>query len=404
MPIEPLPVMPEPVMPEPVMPEPVNPNSPLWLYASLGVLVFLNVYAPQSLLPLLAKEFKVGPAAVGAVVGMTMLAMALTSPLVGILADRWGRRKTIIWAFGLLTLPALLAALAPSLVWLNAARFGQGLLIAGVLVAINAYIGEEVHFAARGRALSAYVTGTIFGGFLGRFLAGIVANQSHWHAVFWGLMFTCTLGWVLARQLPPELNFRPQQNSLEVWQGLKIHLKNGPLLATCAVGFLILFTLVGTFNTLTLYLSGPPYGLNTAQTGLIFTVYLLGVVITPVAGPLLALRGPSLALILAVSLSVLGLLLTLLQPLPWIIAGISAASCGVFLTQSLALAAVQRQTVQARSLASGLYHFAYYGGAACASLVAGHVFEWGTWSAVVALVILSMILAGVAGVLGWRGS
>lgn len=372
------------------------------LLAALGTLVFLNVYAPQSLLPVLAQEFQVGPAQIGVVVGATMLAMALASPLMGVLADGLGRRRTVIWAFGLLSFPAVLAAFAPTLHTLSAARFVQGLLIPGVMVSLTSYIGEELPPQTRARALTAYVTGTVLGGFLGRFESGVVAGWWGWHASFWVLALASVLGCLLALRLPPEQQFRPHRDPRTVISGLGAHLKNTELLATCAVGFLILFTLVGTFNTLTLRLAAPPYHLNSAQAGTIFAVYLLGVVITPVAGPLLAVRGPRFALLSAVTASVLGLLLTLSAPLPLIIAGVAAGACGVFLAQSAALSAVQRSVHSARSLAAGLYHLAYYGGAAAASLVAGQVFEAGAWPALVALVVGSMSLAGLVGTLKWK--
>ncbi len=375
---------------------------PPLLFAALGTLVFLNVYAPQSLLPLLAHEFHAGAAQVGAVIGATMLAMALASPLVGVLADAVGRRRTVIWAFALLSLPAVLAVFAHNLPWLTAVRFLQGLFIPGVMVALNAYVAEEVPLTGRARALTSYVTGTVLGGFLGRFLAGLVAHWSSWHGAFWMLALSSLAGFFLARQLPQEHAFQSSSDPRAILGHLNGHARNRGLLATCGVGFLILFTLVGVFNTLTLRLAGAPYHLNTAQTGLIFAVYLLGVVVTPSAGPLLAARGPRVALLSAVTASVLGLLLTLAAPLPLIVAGVAAGACGVFLSQSAALAAVQRSVTEARSLATGLYHLAYYGGAAVSSVVTGHVYEAGGWPAVVRLVVGSMVLAGVIGTLGWR--
>ncbi|WP_291425792.1 MFS transporter [Deinococcus sp.] len=372
------------------------------LFAALGTLVFLNVYAPQSLLPLLAREFHAGAAQVGAVIGATMLAMALASPLVGVLADAVGRRRTVIWAFALLSLPAVLAVFAHNLPWLTAVRFLQGLFIPGVMVALNAYVAEEVPLTGRARALTSYVTGTVLGGFLGRFLAGLVAHWSSWHGAFWMLALSSLAGFFLARQLPQEHAFYPSSSPRAILGHLQDHGRNRGLLATCGVGFLILFTLVGVFNTLTLRLADAPYHLNTAQTGLMFAVYLLGVVVTPSAGPLLAARGPRVALLSAVTASVLGLLLTLAAPLPLVIAGVAAGACGVFLSQSAALAAVQRSVTQARSLATGLYHLAYYSGAAVSSVVSGHVYEAGGWPAVVWLVVGSMVLAGMIGTLGWR--
>ncbi len=376
--------------------------SPL-LFAALGTLVFLNVYAPQSLLPLLSREFRVGAAEVGTVVGATTLAMALASPFVGVLADALGRRRVVVWAYALLVLPAVAAVFAPTLGTLNLARFAQGLLIPGVMVALNAYIAEEVPPAGRARALTAYVTGTVLGGFLGRFLAGLVADVQSWHAAFWLLALASLAGWGLARTLPREAGFTPRRDPRAVAAGLGAHLRNPALLTTCAVGFLILFTLVGLFNTLTLRLAESPYALTTAQTGGVFAVYLLGVVITPLAGPFLAARGPRTALLTAVGASLAGLLLTLAAPLPLVVLGVAAAACGVFLSQSAALAAVQRSVTGARSLATGLYHSAYYGGAALASVVAGQVFAARGWVGVAALVMGSMALAGLVGVWGWRG-
>ncbi|SMB95503.1 MFS transporter [Deinococcus hopiensis] len=369
----------------------------------MGTLVFLNVYAPQSLLPLLEREFGLGAAAVGSVVGATMLAMSVASPLVGVLADGIGRRRTVVGAFALLTLPAALAASAPSFALLNLARFAQGLLIPGVMVALNAYIAEEVTGVRRAQALTAYVTGTVLGGFLGRFLSGLIASRSDWHAAFWLLAAASLLGFGLAaRGLPLERAFRPHRGPNAVLKGLVTHLRNPTLLATCAAGFLLLFTLVGTFNTLTLRLAAPPYGLDSGQTGSVFAVYLLGVVVTPVAGPFLAARGPRVTLQVAATLSVPGLLLTLAAPLPLIIVGVAAGACGVFLAQSAALTAVQRSVTGGRSLAGGLYHLAYYGGAAAASVVAGHTFEGGGWFAVARLVVASMVLAALTGTLTWR--
>ncbi|WP_216328217.1 MFS transporter [Deinococcus aestuarii] len=373
------------------------------LFAALGTLVFLNVYAPQSLLPLLGREFGVGAAEVGLVVGATTLAMALASPVVGVFADAWGRRRTVVGAFALLALPAVLATFAPSLPLLNAARFAQGLLIPGVMVALNAYIAEEVAPQGRARALTAYVTGTVLGGFLGRFLAGLVAAPFGWHATFWLLAVASVVGFVLAGAgLPRETRFTPRRDPRAVLSGFAAHLRNPALLATCGVGFLILFTLVGTFNTLTLRLDHAPYNLSTGETGAVFAVYLLGVVVTPVAAPFLASRGPRTGLLAAVLLSVAGLLVTLAAPLPLVIAGVAAGACGVFLAQSAALAAVQRSVTGARSLATGLYHLAYYGGGAAASVVAGHTFEAGGWPGVVPLVAGSMGLAAVVGAVGWR--
>jgi MFS transporter, YNFM family, putative membrane transport protein len=56
------------------------------------------------------------------------------------------------------------------------------------------------------------------------------------------------------------------------------------LLAVFGMGFAALFCLVGVFTYVNFYLAAPPFRLNSAQLGSVFAVYLLGVIVTPLAG------------------------------------------------------------------------------------------------------------------------
>ncbi|WP_366520419.1 MFS transporter [Deinococcus sp.] len=369
----------------------------------IGMLLFLNVYAPQSLLPVLAREFGVSSAQVGTVIGSTTLAVALASPLAGLIADAHGRRRVILGAFALLTLPGVLAAQAQTLGALNLARFGQGLLIPLVMVAVSAYLAEEAPPERFARLLTAYVTGTIVGGWAGRLLSGLAEHAGNWKVAFWLLVLSNALALgVAVVGLPRETKFVPQRQMPEVLQTLRSHLRNPVLLLTCLNGFLILFVLVSVFNTVTLRLAGTPYGLGSGPIGAVFTVYLLGAVITPVAAPALAQRGPRWALGTAVLTGLVGLALTLAQPLPLLILGLAALACGVFLAQAASLNAVQQSVQAGRSLATGLYNLAYYGGASVASVLAGAAFDYQGWNAVVALCAAAMLAALWVGRRAWR--
>lgn len=358
--------------------------SPLHV-AAIGTLLLMNVYAPQSLLPLLASEFGVSTAQVGTVIGSTTLAIALASPAAGLLADALGRRRVMLGAFALLLLPCLLAANASSFAVLSLARFAQGLLIPLVMVAVTAYLAEEVPRGQFGRTLTAYVAGTVLGGFLGRFVSGLAANGGDWQPAFDMLLLTNLLGLALAWRLPAEHHFRPQRSRWRTRVTLAAHLRNRQLLSVGLAGFLILFVLVAVFNTAPFRLAAPPYGLGPGPLGLIFAVYLLGVVVTPATAPLLQRRGPGFVMRAAAGTGLLGLGLTLLSSLPVIVAGLALASTGVFMAQGAAQTLVQQSVRSGRSLAGGLYNFAYYGGGAVASVVAGLAFDAGGWAWVVAL-------------------
>src|SRR4051812_39469796 len=78
-----------------------------------GFCVFLNVYATQTLLPLFQQVFGATKLHVSLTVSATTIGIALAAPIVGILAERFGRNRTMVWSVALLTIPILLSATAP---------------------------------------------------------------------------------------------------------------------------------------------------------------------------------------------------------------------------------------------------------------------------------------------------
>ena len=93
------------------------------------------------------------------------------------------------------------------------------------------------------------------------------------------------------------------------------------MLATCAVGFAVLFSIVAAFTYANIFLAAPPYGLGPAQLGTVFVVYLLGAVATPTAARLTVTLGRRRMVVLAFAVVVAGLGLTLVAPLTLIVLG-----------------------------------------------------------------------------------
>ena len=82
------------------------------MVAVAGFCVFLNVYATQTLLPLFETIFHATKWKVSLTVVATTIAIALASPVVGLLAERFGRRQTMIASVALLTIPIVLSSTA----------------------------------------------------------------------------------------------------------------------------------------------------------------------------------------------------------------------------------------------------------------------------------------------------
>jgi len=363
-----------------------------------GMCTFLNVYSTQPLLPLLRQVFHASELEVSLTVSATILATALSAPFIGMIAERRGRKKVIVPSLFLLTVPTLLAATSGSLRALIFWRFAQGLFVPGVIAVMLAYVNEEWEGRGVGHAMSSYVAGTVLGGFLGRFLSGIIATHWHWQATFLVLGVLNFLGAVLVRAwLPPAKRFVRAEHLRQVLDHAKGHSRNPQLLANFAMGATVLFALVGCFTYANFYLSAAPFHLNSAQLGSIFFVYLLGVVVTPQAGHFLDRFGFARTSLVYCAMMLAGLLLTLVKSLPLIIAGLAIFSSGVFVAQAAATVQTGAIAGRARSSAAGLYVTFYYLGGSVGATLTDWFWHWKQWPGCVALLgtvsLLSLLLA-----------
>ena len=122
-----------------------------------------------------------------------------------------------------------------------------------------------------------YLSAASFGGFLGRFLTGVLADWVGWRAAFLvdaGLTLVCALGVIVL--LAQERRFVRASNLAAATQQMLRHLRNPQLIATYVVGFGVLFNFIAVFTYVNFLLAAPPFNLSAAFLGSIFVVYLVG--------------------------------------------------------------------------------------------------------------------------------
>ncbi len=366
-----------------------------------GMCTFLNVYPTQPLLPYLRRLFNASELEVSLTVSVTIFAVALVAPFIGVIAERKGRKRVIVPSLLLLTLPTALCGTARSLEALIIWRFLQGVFVPGVIAVMLAYINEEWEGRGVGRAMAAYVSGTVLGGFLGRFISGMFTTHWSWRAGFVALAALNLLGALLVRSwLPLAQKFVKAERIAHALADARRHLRNPRLLANFGTGAAVLFTLVGCFTYANFYLAAPPFHLNAAQLGSIFFVYLVGVVITPMSGKFLDRYGFRPTALLYCAMMITGLLLTVSQSLPVVIAGLAIFSSGVFIAQAAATVETGAIAGRARSSAAGLYVTFYYLGGAIGAEATGWMWNWRRWRGCVTLLaavaMVSLALAFIS--------
>ena len=317
--------------------------------------------------------------------------------------------------------------------------------------------------------MSFYVSGTALGGFMGRVGTGILTDRFNWRIAFLALGAASLAGaaavaaWLprgirvlpvsplrpanqpssssessLRKQLrvPPVSPLRPgnqpsssSEPSLrnQLWVPPVSPLRPGNqassssqlsfpyqmqalfrrrrLIATFAVGFNVLFSLVGVFTWITFHLSAAPYSLSTTALSSLFFVYLVGLIVTPAAGFLITRVGLRAGIAGAIACSMAGVLLTLAPSLWIIILGLALVSSGVFIAQTAAQSHLRVAAPSgARVTAAGLYMTCYYLGGTAAGVVPGAFWAIGKWPACAAFIVAMQALALAIALAGWRTS
>ena len=272
----------------------------------------------------------------------------------------------------------------------------QGIATPGIFASTVAYIHAVWPPSHAGRATASYMTGTILGGFTGRAVAGLVAADVSWQASFVALaILTGTVAAMLTMWLPREPVGRGAHGAKSGRGSFGHLLRNRRLLATCGVGFSVLFSQVAMFTYVTFHLAAPPYSLSTVSLGWLFVTYLVGAVVTPFAGRWIDRYGHRTGIASAMAIGGAGALLTLVPSLPFIVAGLALCATGVFTAQATTSSYIGAVTPTDRALAVGMYSTFYYGGGSTGGALPSIFWRTGGWTACVGLVVVVQ-LVGVA--------
>ena len=367
-----------------------------------GYCAFVNLYAPQSILPLLSQEFGATAAQVSTIITVSTLAVAVTAPFTGAVADVLGRKRVIVAAMFALIVPTVMVGLATSLKAVIFWRAMQGLVLPPIFAVTVAYIGDEWSPREATTAAGIYSSGSSIGGFSGRLITGLFADLIGWRVGFMALAGIAFAGAVATIfLLPHERKFVRSEGLLASTRQMLAHFRNGQLLATYAVGFGVLFNFICTFTYVSFHLAAAPYNLSATALGAIFAVYLVGSVLSPWVGWAVGRFGRRRFMIKVLAMWIAGIALTLAPSLPLIILGLAVtAGCGL-ICQAISTGYVTITAKAGRSSAVGLYVTSFYVGGSFGAALGGLAWTLGGWPACVALVAVMLAIMSAVVMFAW---
>lgn len=155
------------------------------LCIALNALDGFDVLAISFAAPGIAAEWGVDRATLGVVLSMELFGMAAGSVLIGNIADRIGRRPTILSCLIVMTLGMAAALYANDVMTLSAVRFLTGIGIGGMLSSTSAMVAEFSNDRRRGLSMVLNIAGYSVGAISGGLVAsGLLATTGDWRSVF----------------------------------------------------------------------------------------------------------------------------------------------------------------------------------------------------------------------------
>jgi benzoate transport len=190
--------------------------------------------------PGIAKDWGIDKATLGWVLSTELFGMALGSLLLGGVADKAGRRPTILGCLVAMSLGMFGAAHAHAVAELLPWRLLTGLGIGGTLASINAVAAETSNRRWRSFALGLMVIGYPLGGTIGGLCVQRLLTEGSWRAVFvaggWATAAFLPIVWLLVPESVAFLDRRRVPGALERINRILIRLGHPAAEALSAVG------------------------------------------------------------------------------------------------------------------------------------------------------------------------
>lgn len=260
----------------------------------------IDFYLPA--FPAMAQAFATDEKHVQATLAAYFLGLSIGQLAYGPVADRFGRRKPLMFGLTLFTLASLACAYAPNLDTLVVARFVQALGGCAGMVLSRAIVSDKCDPVASAKVFSQLMLVMGLAPILAPMLGGVLVNLAGWQSIFLalslfsaGCLLAVSLG--LPESLPAHIPRQPLSGALRQYLRL---LADRVFLGHALTGGI---AIAGMFA----YIAGSPfvfiklYGVPAEHYGWLFGTNAAGfILVAQVNARLLAKRGPAFLLARAV--------------------------------------------------------------------------------------------------------
>ena len=367
------------------------------ILALTGLVVVSELYVSIPLVPTMQQLFGVSQAQASWLGTAFGLAFAGGFLVFGPLSDRYGRKTILIPGLFALALSTLAVGFSPSYKVLIGLRVVQGIAAATFGPTAIAYLGEVLPASIRTTGIAVVTTGFLVAGIVGQVYADAVARAAGWEWVFWGLAAVYGVFVVFLYTLPQSDGAAGESapSLLAVYARMGRLLGNRVLLAAYGVAFTLLFTFVGMYSGLAPYLQ-TTFGISPEQLLLVRVAGIPGMILSPLAGRLVARYGSGRVVIGGLVLAAGGLgLEAIAGSLAVLVIGSVVFVTGIAAAVPSLIEFIGEKASSARGAAVSLYTCILFIGASLGPLVTTGLQSVGFVGLCGVLALILLLVAGV---------
>jgi EmrB/QacA subfamily drug resistance transporter len=182
-----------------------------WIVATALFMEQLDSTIVNTGIPAMAESLGVTPLSLKAVVTSYILSLAVSIPVSGWLAERFGSRRVFLFALSLFTVASVLCGLAPNASLLVAARVPQGIAAAMMMPVGRSAVVRSFPKSDLLRVMNFIIIPALIGPLLGPTIGGLIVHWMSWREIFFvNVPVGIVALWLGHKYMPDYRNETPQ--------------------------------------------------------------------------------------------------------------------------------------------------------------------------------------------------
>ncbi|ADR18400.1 MFS transporter [Calditerrivibrio nitroreducens] len=357
-----------------------------------AVLTFSVLYSPQPLLPVLMKEFGVDKSSAALITTVTMLPLSLSPIIYGFILEKLTARRVMFFAISILVVLEISIYFINEFYLLIFVRLLQGFLIPGVLTSLMTFVSMASEKSLIQRVMSYYIAATILGGFLGRFISGLISKLFGWRYGFLILGFSLAISFVLLFFIS---DYKIQVKDRITLKNAMNVIKTHPFLNIYITIFCTFFVFAAMLNFIPFRLKEISDNVSEFIIGLSYSGYVMGIIVSLFSMLLIKFfKSEKKVILYGLMIYLISIPIFSVKSISFIFFAMFVFCTGMFTVHSIASGFLNKLAISNKGIVNGLYVSFYYTGGVLGTFLPGYLYKSSGWNAF--LILLSaLILIGV---------